>query len=176
MRIDEEEIRFWVRKIKSIETINTNIEYQLKDEIPAFLKYLSSLPDVDFSKSRMVFTADQLKNDQLESIKKESFSWLRKELYLILEDFFNVNDGMDEAKATASDIKKVWFERNNQVNSSYILKVLREEMGLKQGELQRYSVLSNDPVSKVRGRPFTFQRADYTNNIIEKELFEDIPF
>lgn len=176
MRIDEEEIRFWVRKVSSIDKINTRIEQQLKDEIPAFLRYLHDLPAVDFTRSRMVFTADELKNDQLVSIQQESWSWLRKELHLHLEEYFLQNDGVTELKATSSDLKKQWFERNNQVNSTYILKVLKDEMGKKQGELQRFSPFNADPLSKVRGRPFTFQRFDYVDDSVKKEEIEEIPF
>ena len=173
MRIDEEEIRFWVRKVKSIDTINTKIEYQLKDEITYFLKFLTDMPAVDFSKSRMVFTANQLKNDQLVSIQKESWSWLRKELFLFFEDLFNQDDSLESVKATSSDIKNKWFSHNNQVNSSYILKVLKEEMGLKQSDLVRFSAFDSDPMVKVRGRPFVFQRADFVNG---KLLKNEIPF
>jgi len=46
MRIDEEEIRFWVRKIKVITgKKNTNIENDLFNEIPKFLKYLEQYSD-----------------------------------------------------------------------------------------------------------------------------------
>lgn len=176
MRIDEEEIRFWVRKVTSIESINTKIEKQLKDEIPAFLRYLYDLPPVDFTKSRMVFTADQIKNDQLISIQRESWSQLRKEIYIHLEDYFNQNDGVKELKATPGDIKKQWFDRNNQVNASYLLKVLKDEMQLKQGELQRYAPFSSDPLSKVRGRPFMFNRSDYVDVNAKIDELDEIPF
>lgn len=173
MRIDEEEIRFWVRKVRTIDAINTKIEHQLKDEIPYFLRYLSDLPQIDFSRSRMVFTAEQLKNDQLISIQQESWSGIRKELFMLLEDLFIKNDSLNEVKATPQDIKNRWFEKNNQVNSPYILKVLMQEMGLKQGKLQRYSVLDGDPLIKVRGRAFSFKRADY---LVDAEIEQEIPF
>jgi len=173
MRIDEEEIRFWVRKVKTIESINTKIEYQLKDEIPYFLKYLADLPAVDFSRSRMVFTAEQLKNEQLKSIQEESWSGVRKELFMYFEDLFIKNEHLKEAKCTAQDIKNRWFLHNNQVNSPYIMKVLMQEMGLKQEKLQRYSVLESDPLVKVRGRVFTFKRADF---LVDAEIESEIPF
>ena len=61
MRIDDEEIRFWIRKINPIVgQKNTNIENDLFNEIPKFLKFLEQLPAIDFSKSRMVFTQEGL--------------------------------------------------------------------------------------------------------------------
>ena len=44
MRIDDEEIRFWIRKINPIKgDKNTNIENDLFNEIPKFLKYLEQM-------------------------------------------------------------------------------------------------------------------------------------
>lgn len=176
MRIDEEEIRFWVRKVKSIGKINTKIEKQLNQEIPSFLRFISDLPEIDFSRSRMVFTSEEIKNDQLESIKQESWSWLRKELYIYLEEFFSKNDGVDQFLATASDIKAKFFERNNQVNSSYIIKVLKDEMKMHQGDLQRYSPFDNDPMIKTRARPFLFKRIDFIDVTEENQKNDEIPF
>ena len=45
MRIDDEEIRFWVRKINHIVTLNTNIEKDLFKEIPKLLKFLLQQPE-----------------------------------------------------------------------------------------------------------------------------------
>lgn len=176
MRIDEEEIRFWVRKVKSIDKINTNIEKQLSQEIPSFLRFISDLPEIDFSRSRMVFTSEEIKNDQLDSIKQESWSWLRKELAIFIDEFFSKNDGFSQFLATASDIKAKFFDRNNQVNSSYILKVLKDEMKMKQGELQRYSAFDSDPMIKTRARPFLFKRSDFMNITEENHEKDELPF
>ena len=48
-RIDDEEIRFFVRKLGIPKYTNHNIETDLVNEIPAFLNYLETLPPVTIS-------------------------------------------------------------------------------------------------------------------------------
>lgn len=158
MRIDEEEIRFWVRKINTIDgKKNTNIESDLFDEIPKFLKYLQMMPDIDFSRSRMVFTMDEIKTISLESVKEESKSWLRKDLEMLIEDYFLNNPTVKSIEMTAKDIRDTWFLRNNQVNLGYIRKVLKDEMKINLSkEPKRYkSINDNYLLSKV-GRVYEF--------------------
>ena len=88
MRIDQEEIRFWIRKIKPIQgEKNINIEDDLFIEIPKFLKYLSQQLPIDFKKSRMVFTQEEINTSELEDIKTESKSGLCKELDFLFQHF-----------------------------------------------------------------------------------------
>jgi hypothetical protein len=157
MRIDEEEIRFWVRKIKVITTKkNTNIESDLFNEIPKFLKFLTQLPEIDFSKSRMVFTKEEIMTDSLMVVKEESKSGLRKEIELLFEEYFANNSGIQFIEVTARDIKDRWFINNNQISNSYIRKVLKEEMKLTTSELKRYKVWPDLSFNEKVGQVFTF--------------------
>lgn len=133
MRIDDEEIRFWIRPIPSIiGKRNTQIETQLFSEIPAFLRYLADLPPIDFDNgSRMVLDEKRIVTEALLAVKAESKSWLYKELELAIEDFFNQNSGIDAFKASPIDIKNEWFRNDNKVSASYIRKVLQDEAGIK---------------------------------------------
>ena len=130
----------------------------------------------DTKRSRMVFTAEELKNEQLEDIQKESWSWLRKEFFMEMEQFFNQNDSLFEVKATANDLKKHFFQHNHQVTNAYLFKILRDEMLLKQEKLQRYKPLDSDSPTPSRGRPFTFKRSDFQIGELEKVEIEAAPF
>jgi hypothetical protein len=176
MRIDEEEIRFWIRKISSISAINTNIEDELRDEIPYFLRYLMDQPEIDRTKSRMVFTAKEIRNQNLEIIQKESWSWLKKELYIHLENFFNENPEVDEFKANATEIKKKWFEFDHKVSASYLLKIFTDEMKLDQLPQHRYTPFADDPLSKSRGMPFLFTRQQFGQPIPKESQASSLPF
>jgi len=167
MRIDDEEIRFWIRKINPIiGKKNTNIENDLFNEIPKFLKYLEQLPEIDLSNSRMVFTQDEIKTDSLELIKKESKNGLRKELEMYIEDFFN-NSDCNEFEATAKDIKETWFEHDKE-KMSYILKVLKNEMKMIPQPNKYYiSFNGQNPMDKKKGTPFLFIREN--NQVIENQ-------
>ena len=156
MRIEHEEIRFWVRKINLIEgEKNTNIENDLFNEIPLFLKYLSQLPDVDISKSRMVFTKEEINTTELANVKEESKVWLAKELEILIDDFF-ANHQNQEFEATAKDIKEKWFAHNHQVSISYIRKILKHEMKMVAQEPKSYDPLLSGSMDKKMGRPYLF--------------------
>jgi hypothetical protein len=157
MRIDEEEIRFWVRKVKVIQGgKNTNIENDLFNEIPMFLKFLEQLPEIDFSKSRMVFTKEEISTKELKSIKEESKSTICKELEILIDDFFHNRQNLDSFEATAKDIKEKWFIHNNQVSISYIRKVLKEEMKVEVMETKKYNPFKEDAINTRTGIPFKF--------------------
>lgn len=182
MRIDSEEVRFWVRKIRPVDKLNTNIENDLFKEIPKFLKFLSDAPEIDFTRSRMVFTIDEINTTELNDIKEESKSGLHKELELILEDFFINNPGIKSFKATAKCIKDRWFERNNQYSIAYIRKVIKEEMKLQQLKTCRFFPFedrSNLIIDKV-GIPFEFIAANFitdeNNQKPNNQTVEEMPF
>lgn len=173
MRIDEEEIRFWVRKIKPISgDKNTKIESDLANEIPKFLKFLSQLPVIDFSKSRMVFTKDEINTLSLENVKEESKSTLRKEIEYLIDDFFANNNGLKYLEVTPKDIKERWFSSNNQISITYIRKVLKEEMKMTASETKRYKGFPNGSEVMDRiGLPFLFQNPK--NQSVELKFDEE---
>jgi len=159
MRVDEEEIRFWIRKIHVIDgKKNTNIENDLFEEIPKFLKFLTQQPAVDKTKSRMVFTKEEIDTLELADVKEESKSWLRKELEIMLADYFD-NSEHSSFHATAKDIKTEWFRTNHQITMAYIRRVLKNEMKIPVDGLQRYYPFNkSDLGASVTGRPFLFAR------------------
>lgn len=172
MRIDEEEVRFWVRKIKPVTQLNTNIENDLFKEIPKFLKFLSSLPEIDFSKSRMVFTQEEITTENLIHIKEESRSQLYKEIEIYIEEHFNQNN-IQEFYATPTDIKNEWFKNNNQISISYIRKVLKDEMKGLVFEHMRYHPFGILTLNSKIGTPFKFSRK---SKFIENQEVEEFVF
>ena len=168
IRIDDEEIRFWVRKIEPVTSLNTNIESDLFKEIPFFLKYLSQMEDIDFTKSRMVFTEDEIKTNSLSYVKIESRSGLYKEIEILVEDYFNQNS-CEWFYATPTDFKNKFFLHNNQISIAYIRKVLKDEFKLIPVQNQRYNPFAEIEQTPKVGTPFRFHRKIES---IEKE--EDI--
>jgi len=163
MRIDDEEIRFWVRKVSVIKEKNTQIEQQLFSEIPALLKYLIQLPAIDFSQSRMVFTEQEIYTEELKVVKEESKSGLYKDLEILVEDFFDKKP-CEYFCATAKDIKEYWFKNDNKVSMSYIRKVLIDEVGMipsdKSTRYTPFEDYDRYPI-KLNGRFFTFHNTGF---------------
>lgn len=158
MRVSSEEIRFWIREIPKIEgKKNVNIENDLFEEIPKFIRFISDLPTINFNTgSRMYFTAEQIQTAALRDLKNESQSGLYKEIEILIEDFYN-NSPLPEFKATAKDIKEYWFARDNKISIAYIRKVLTDEVGMVHSNKSiRYHPLGDTTKPTVVGLPFTF--------------------
>lgn len=170
-RIDEEEIRFFVRKVGLPKFINHEIESALLTEIPAFLYHLTKLLPVDFSKDRSGFTPDELKNNSLTIVKQESKSSLYKDLMeLITEEINNHpkrplhhSDPELIIYATPTDIKDKWFRNNSRIDIQYIRHVLKNEFRLKPTDKTiRYIPFgSPDTINTKVGAAYAFSSKDY---------------
>ena len=168
IRIDEEEIRFWVRKVDPIRQKITNIEELMVEEVPYFLRHLEDLPDIDFSNDRMVFTAEEIRTKQLDAVVEESRSWMFKELRILIQTvFFDLHQqGKDceEFHAAPIDIKQKFFERNGNVQVNYISKVLQDELKLDKPDRKtvRYSPFNGQfHMESKSGRPYLFKKSDF---------------
>ena len=170
--VESPEIRYWVRKIPSlVGKANHNILKDLKREIPQFLYYLNTLPNIDTSKSRMVFDAAEIKTKELETVKKESRTGLCKDLEIHLNDFALENTNVKEFKFIAKHIKERFFPRTEKYEINFINKTLKNELKIEIGKMQRFVPLEeNNSVhqQKVSGMPFIFQNK-YYNLKIEDE-------
>lgn len=181
-RIDEEEIRFFVRKVGIPTIINHNIEADMVNEIPAFLHHLTTLPDIDWSRDRSGFTPDEIYNEMLKNVKKESKSGLYKDIYELFKDrFMQLNaeklagnallgDYITTIYAAPIDIKARWFEKNSRIDIQYIKNVLKNEYKKTPNRPMRY-IPFEDSDSKT-GTPYTFAASDFgiDLDIIEQDF------
>ncbi len=174
MRISQEEIRFWIRKLPVIDKVNTNIEDDLFAEIPFFLKYLQQMPKPDFTQSRMVLNDSEIKTDELIALKEESKSSLRKEIEIFLEDHFD-KTGAPFLELTLNDIKNHWYKNNGQVGIAYIKKVLRDEMKMIPSETKKYQKPFSEDLIKINGRVYRFTSPNPVDMVLEPET-DQMPF
>lgn len=131
LKVDSEEIRFFVRKLGTPKHSNHNILNDMVKEIPAFLHYLKQLPEPDFTRSRMVLTAEDIGNEALAVVKEHSRNWLYKELIELIEDWFNnEGKGLFVLSFSAIDVKKKWFEHDKNVSISWLKEVFLSDFGL----------------------------------------------
>lgn len=177
-RVDDDEIRFFIRKVGLPEHKNHNIEDNLLEEIPAFLQYLIDSPEVDFTRDRSGFTPDELKNEALDNVKNESKSWLFKSMSMKIEDLFlNELKDKDEFLADPIAIKEKMFLTEHSVTLAFIRSCLKNEFKLKPSEKAEYFTAFDSQAPKV-GRPYVFKRECFTketvinefNNLTENEI------
>jgi len=173
-KVDEAEIRYWVRKIPTLNGIaNHNILEDLMSEIPYFLYYLSQQKAVDFSVSRQGFTAEEINTTALETVKKESKPALQKEIEMYLQEFCMNETHEKKLYFTATDIKKIWFERNNNFNAPYISKILSKNMKLERQEKpSRYHPTFDQKPTKT-GLFFTYENPYLDNKAEEFDLTQE---
>lgn len=92
IKIDVNEIRFWILKIEKYEKEDVNFLDKLTNEIPAFLFFLTNRKFSSDNNSRMWFTPQQIKTKALERLVKFNSSKFEIELAGIL---LNIMDNLD---------------------------------------------------------------------------------
>ena len=175
-KVDEAEVRYWIRKIPSITKHNTNILDDLKAEIPNFLAYLIDMPALNRTKDRAVFTPDQLETDLLREVKNESMTPLYKSLYEYFERIFNHDRSLHQMEFIPLDIKEKFFQSNNSIDSSYIRTVLKKEFHLESGKNRKYRVLDDSELDKKTGQAFTISRDYFNLKDVDNDESNGLPF
>lgn len=84
IKIDNEETRFWVLKIPSLEKEETHFLDALKAEIPAFLYYLEHRTLSTRNSTRMWFSTEEVYTDALANLMQHNRNRVEKELASII--------------------------------------------------------------------------------------------
>jgi hypothetical protein len=182
MKIEHDEIRFWVRKVPPVTgKRDALIEDKLKDEIPFLLAYLETLPLLDLTKDRFIIEPHQIITNQLKKVQKESETWLKKELDEYLTDLM-ISCGGSFFNITPKILKERFFANNNQVNISYIIKVLRDEYKANQTkDIETFYPLDKHwetpQLGAIRGRYYTITAKMLgIENVELKDKPDELPF
>ncbi|UMQ44129.1 DUF5906 domain-containing protein [Chryseobacterium sp. Y16C] len=88
IQIDENEIRFWIIKVKSIKSENTEFLKNLNKEIPYFLRYLIQRPFRSHKQTRMWFTESQIRTKALQRLVWKNNNKLESKIIELLYEFF----------------------------------------------------------------------------------------
>ena len=88
IQIDEEEIRFWIIKVKSIKTENTEFLQNLIKEIPYFLRYLIQRSFFSQKQTRMWFTDSEIRTKALQKLVWKNNNKLESKIIELLYEFF----------------------------------------------------------------------------------------
>ena len=162
--IDPLETRYWVRKIQPLENVDPNFFKKMKEEVPAFVHFLSIRKITQKKESRMWFTPEQLVTDSLLKIKKRFRDNNEAELLGIIAeimDGYNLND----FNFTNKDAIELLRSNNIKVNSGEIRRVIerwRIPVSSNSNMYTSYRYNENGIVfeSRVKGRFYTIRRSD----------------
>jgi energy-coupling factor transporter ATP-binding protein EcfA2 len=131
IKIDKEETRFWVRKINSFEKEDVYFLQKLIKEIPAFLYFLSNRELSTENKSRMWFTAQQIKTDALDKLVRFNCNKLEVEIASCLT---TILDGLDEENLQFSFADLLNFLNKFKIkqDAAEIKKIIKQQWKLEQ--------------------------------------------
>lgn len=128
---DEEEKRYWVRKVPKLtaEELNPHLLEDMIKEIPAFLNYLSQRSLATDECNRMWFHTPLIQTDALRHVISHNKSTVHKEISEYIEEMFYMT-GVDELLMTPKVVKEQVFGKSSKPELNYIRKVLKDELKL----------------------------------------------
>ncbi len=132
IQIDENEIRFWIIKVKSIKSENTDFLKSLVQEIPYFLRYLIKRPFYSKKQTRMWFSANEIRTKALQKLVWKYNSKLESKIIELLYELFQTNDEL-ELHCIPQDILNMINKmfRNQFWTINDVRKILKEIWKLK---------------------------------------------
>lgn len=172
IKIDPQEIRFWIRKVPRINSENNKLRNEMKKEIPAFLYFLSTRKIQSENKTRMWFTREELFTDALRQVISSGHTKNEKEIRNLITEQLLLFE-QDEICLTPKDIIELLKTENNvSVTRTDVTNIISEKWGYKPvdspGYYKRYKFTkNNDGDSSVfqfgeTGRYYTFPKVDFT--------------
>lgn len=125
IKIDADEIRFWVVKVPSIEKMDVDLLDKLISEIPAFLYYLQNREmSIPKPLTRMWFTAAQIKTKALERLILNNRSNAEKELATLLISVMEAHE-RTEIHACPNDLLNALKKTRVKANLTDIRRLLK---------------------------------------------------
>jgi len=171
--IDENEIRYWVRKIPPITNYSDKFEKKLIEEIPQFVAFLNSRKIQSENKSRMWFTKKQIHTKALENLVKGTKANLEKELLYVIDDMLEEFE-LKEIKLTTGDLHDAIKDSYYKVSQFRIMQLVKEKWKLDNpnSSYDKYfkSVIPGSSEWQIsstnkKGRCYTFKR-DFIKNLL----------
>ncbi|MDQ2719708.1 MAG: DUF5906 domain-containing protein [Bacteroidota bacterium] len=132
IHVDATEIRYWIRRLPSLQNDDRNLLAGLQIEIPFFIHYLIERPFTTQPATRMWFRAEQIATAALQHIKRSNRNRLESEMAQILLHIMDAREGIHEICFCTPDMQD-WLQRKGFSNRDFtaIRKVLQGEWKLK---------------------------------------------
>jgi hypothetical protein len=133
IKIDAEEIRFWVLKIEKFEKEDVYFLNKLTAEIPAFLYFLSHREISTENQSRMWFTPQQIKTQALQKLVKYNSSKFEIELANTLVNTMESLD-VETLDFSFTDLLNILNKYRIKYDADETKKIIRKNWGLEQAK------------------------------------------
>lgn len=134
IKIDGDEIRFWVIKVPKSSNDDTNLLQKLIKEIPAFLYYLQNrVLTISKPLSRMWFNPEQIKTPALLKLVQYNRSRVEKELASLLISVMEKFD-LEEIKICPNDVLNALSRTRVRTDLTELRKILKKNWSLEPQE------------------------------------------
>lgn len=165
--IDEKEIRYWIRKIPVLQTVDSEFELKLIKELPNFIAFISSRKIISKKKTRMWFTKEQIRTDALNKLKKGTQRSLEIELLETLQDMF-VKFDVEQISFTAQEIQEIFRKNGLRITKQQIAHICEHQWGLiKENSSYKTHIITKNfkgedivGIETKKGRFFTVKKED----------------
>ncbi len=152
--IEEQNTRYWILKIDTIEEKKEGIRSTLKKEIPAFLYYILNEFKARKSRGRLYFAPKEFQTEASRMIQENSKPELQKEIEALLDENFTQNPDYGFLLYSATDLRAIL---GGNISRSYLNKILKGTMKKIPLKNQRYNPGTSKGQTKT-GTPFLFSR------------------
>ncbi len=167
IKIEPDEIRFWIRKIPLIENEIPDFDKDfLQKEIPAFLFFLGKRKINSERLTRMWFTREQIYTEALQKVINKSTSRLEREIKNIIQEELVIFD-LEELQLTPKDMVQRLNENNFRASSTQVIEVFKKWNKEPSEKSVRYNSYSIDLINGVKeiykrvGRCYSFQKNEF---------------
>lgn len=168
VKVDPNEIRYWVRKIKTLEgKTDPHLTEKIKSEIPSFTYFLNEREVSSKQQTRMWFNKEQIHTEALNVLIRGNKTSIEKELDEMLRNEFSFFD-VPQLCYTTNNLVGMLKTRGYNASSSYIAAILQNNYKLGEPKNSSYkwyrSEIFNTEIpidngyTNEKGRFYSFQR------------------
>lgn len=141
------ETRYWVRKLSRLDNVQTEIRSKLKEEIPAFLHFLSERKLSTEKKSRMWFDHSLLHTDALQRIIDYNRSNLEVEIKELMLDIMDTHQ-TESVSFCLGDLRSLLMFQGVETDISRLRKIIKNHWELTPGA-NSLTYTTYNPVSEI---------------------------
>ena len=149
----ENDERYWVRKIPKFGKFDPNFLKRLKEEVPAFLRFMATRELHTQDEHRQHFNPKLLRTKAFEDVIRNSKDLATKDFIETVLEVMESNKA-NKLDCIPKDLKETFFMSRNDITISKIREILQEQMKLRPQKFpMNYEFLAQ--VQTKRGRFYT---------------------
>ncbi len=172
IKIDADEIRFWIIKVPKIEVEDVDFLRKLTQEIPAFLYFIKQRSFASEKKTRMWFTPKQIYTPALKKLVSNNRNRVEKEIAQILISVLEKFD-LDKVDFVPFDLLNALNKTRVKTDLTQIRTILKKDWNITNQKnslsYRKFTVLSDGDIvlSDNKGRYFSVDKVFLVKNFDE---------